>query len=232
MDQSGIQINDNLALVSAYVDESERLQALRDLNILDTPPEGELDDLVQLAAEVCGTPISSVNLVDEVRVWIKASVGLEIGEARRDESFCTHAIQKGGLFLIEDAELDSRFSANPNVTGNPSVRFYAGIPLETRGGHAIGTLCVVDIIPRTLKQSQIQALKVLAAQVMVRMELRTQRRDLEAALKEKDAVLREKLLIEEGLQETEALFRAFMNHSPQPDDGHFSGCPHPAERRG
>jgi diguanylate cyclase (GGDEF)-like protein/PAS domain S-box-containing protein len=214
MGQLDIRASDNLAVLSQYVDESERLKALRDLDILDTPPEGELDDLVQLAAEVCGTPISSVNLVDEARVWIKASIGLEIGEARREDSFCTHTIQGDDLLIIEDAELDARFQANPNVTTVPGVRFYAGMPLSTRTGHAVGALCVVDTIPRTLKQSQLQALKVLATQVMVRMELRVQRRELEAALEAKEAALAEKVVIEQGLKESEALFRTFMNLSP------------------
>jgi diguanylate cyclase (GGDEF)-like protein/PAS domain S-box-containing protein len=214
MNQTTPQVTQNIGELSGYGDENARLQALRSLDLLDTPPEGELNDLVQLAAEVCGTPISCVTLVDEVRVWVKAAVGVPTGESRRDVSLCSYTIQGNDLLIVENAEQDVRFSGNPHVTGDPRIRFYAGVPITTTAGYKIGTLCVIDIVPRTLRSSQAQALKVLASQVMVRMELRKQRRELETALAEKEVILSEKEKAEQGLKATEALFRTFMNHSP------------------
>jgi diguanylate cyclase (GGDEF)-like protein/PAS domain S-box-containing protein len=214
MDQMTPRATPNLSGLSGCPDEQARIEALRSLDLLDTPPEGELDDLVHLAAEVCGTPISCVTLVDERRVWVKAAVGVPTGESKRNVSFCSHTIQSDDLLVVENTELDTRFSENPHVTGDPRIRFYAGIPLTTTTGHAIGALCVIDMEPRTLGGSQAHALKVLAAQVMVRMELRKQRRDLETALAEKEVVLAAKDKAEQSLKATEALFRTFMNHSP------------------
>ncbi|CAN5693710.1 hypothetical protein BH10ACI4_BH10ACI4_20200 [soil metagenome] len=190
-----------------YEDEAGRLRALQALGLLDTPPESEFDELVQLAAEVCGTPVSLVSLVDRERQWFKAAFGLEVRETHRDLSFCSHAIRQPDLFVIEDAELDPRFAHNALVTGDPLIRFYAGMPLETPEGFAIGTLCVIDKVPRHLTQSQESALLVLARQVTARMQMRMQQRALKAALEQKEE-------IERGLKESESLFRLFMNHSP------------------
>jgi GAF domain-containing protein len=152
--------------------ESERLRALHAYNILDTSPEDSFDDLVKLASNICGTPIALISLVDEARQWFKASQGMIQRETPRAISFCTHALQRPEIMLVADAQEDPRFSANPLVTGAPHVRFYAGAPLRTVGGQALGTLCVLDRVPRELSASQLEALRILSAQVMVLLEQR------------------------------------------------------------
>ena len=189
------------------IDEQQRLEALLDLELLDTPEEIEYSELAQLASEICGTPISLVSLLDKERQWFKAAVGTEIKETHRDVAFCAHAIHGAELFVIENATEDERFSDNPLVTGPLHARFYAGVPLEAPSGHAVGTLCVIDTIPRTLSESQTNALKILARQVKTRMELRHKQRMLERAGK-----AHEKLLAE--LCDKNNLFSAFMNNGP------------------
>lgn len=155
-----------------------RLQALHDLEILDTAPEAEFDDLVLLASEICTAPISLVSLVDSERQWFKASFGLAACETPISSSFCAHAIEQQGLFLVEDATKDERFKANPLVLGDPNIRFYAGMPLYAGEGVAVGTLCVIDTKPRSLSPGQAKALAILSQQVQARMELRSERRKL------------------------------------------------------
>lgn len=158
--------------------EKQRHQALLALEILDTPPEAEFDDLVALASEICATPISLVSLVDSHRQWFKASIGLAACETPISSSFCAHAIQRQGIFLIEDATKDERFKGNPLVLGQPMLRFYAGMPLYAGEGVAVGTLCVIDTVPRSLSPGQVKALAILSQQVQARMELRSERRKL------------------------------------------------------
>lgn len=165
-------------------DELLRLDALRDLEILDTPREAEFDELVSLAAAICNTPISTVSLVDQDRQWFKASIGMDVRETHRDVSFCAHAIRQSEMFVVENAEEDERFKTNPLVTGNSHIRFYAGVPLETPTGFRVGALCVIDREPRSLTEDQKKALEILARQVKARMELRMQRRTLERALED------------------------------------------------
>ena len=153
--------------------EIARLEALRAYDILDTPPERACDDLVQLAAQLCGTPIALISLVDTGRQWFKARVGLDACETSRENSFCAHALlQPGELFVVPDATADPRFAGNPLVTGEPRVRFYAGVPLVTPEGHALGTLCVIDRVPRELSAGQQSALGRLARLAMDQFELR------------------------------------------------------------
>jgi diguanylate cyclase (GGDEF)-like protein/PAS domain S-box-containing protein len=153
--------------------ESARLDALHELNILDTPREAAFDDLTYLAATICGTPIALVSLVDEGRQWFKSCVGLSAMETSRDVAFCAHAIlDPGALFVIEDATLDPRFRDNALVTGPPFVRFYAGAPLVTSDRLAMGTLCIIDSVPRTLTDGQRNALLALARQASAQLELR------------------------------------------------------------
>ncbi len=130
--------------------EDERLRALHDLMLLDTPPEERFDRVVRFVAEQLDMPIALVSLVDEHRQWFKSRVGLESAQTERDISFCGHAILKPEIFVIEDASQDPRFADNPLVTGEPHVRFYAGAPLSAPGGQHIGTLCVLDTVPRKL----------------------------------------------------------------------------------
>lgn len=136
-------------------DEEKRLQALRNLEVLDSAPELEFDALVKAAALVCGTPISLISLVEQDRQWFKANIGLPgVTETSRDVSFCQHAMEQGVLMEVEDATQDKRFSANPLVTGDPEIRFYAGVPLALTNGQSVGALCVIDHKPRKLTQHQ------------------------------------------------------------------------------
>lgn len=132
------------------VDDEQRLQALRELLILDTPPEERFDRVVQFAAQEFEMPIVLVSLVDATRQWFKASVGMDVCETDRESSFCGHAIVQPQLFVIEDALLDERFHDNPFVAGAPNVRFYAGAPLQLPDGAIVGTLCMIDYRPRSL----------------------------------------------------------------------------------
>lgn len=152
--------------------EQQRLDALRRLEVLDTPPERAFDDLVTLVSELCGVPIALVSLVDEKRQWFKACIGLRVTETPRDQAFCAHAILDDKPLVIEDALADERFRDNPLVTSDPSIRFYAGVPLVTENGFALGTLCAIDRVPRSLDQEQLAALSALARQVVRELELR------------------------------------------------------------
>lgn len=153
-------------------DESERLDALRQYDVLDTPPEPEFDALAALAAGICGAPISLITLLDADRQWIKARCGADIAQTPREMAFCAHAILQPDVFVIPDAREDRRFSENPMVTQAPHIRFYAGAPLVTGSGHALGTLCVLDHVPRSLSAEQRQALRALSQQVVAQLELR------------------------------------------------------------
>ncbi|MDP9797888.1 signal transduction histidine kinase [Catenuloplanes nepalensis] len=152
--------------------EAGRLAMLHDLEVLDTDPEQEFDDIVKLASHVCGVPMSLVSLVDADRQWFKAKVGTEVDETSRDVSFCAHAILGKDLLVVPDVHEDRRFADNPLVAGDPGVRFYAGAPLVTSDGFALGTLCVVDSEPRRLNLDQLQALRALSRQVTAQLELR------------------------------------------------------------
>lgn len=144
-------------------DEKARLGELRKYAVLDTPPEAAFDDAVRLASAICETPIALVSLIDESRQWFKARVGLEAQETPRDMAFCAHAIlQPETLLVVPDARLDPRFSDNPLVTGDPHVQFYAGAPLLTASGHALGTLCMIDQKPREMSEADRLALSILA----------------------------------------------------------------------
>jgi PAS domain S-box-containing protein len=153
-------------------DTADRLAALARYRILDTPREESFDDIAALAAQICETPIAVVNLIDKERQWFKAEVGLGIDGTPLETSFCVHALLEDDFLLVPDATKDARFACNPLVTGEPGLRFYAGALLRTTEGHAIGTLCVLDVVPRTLDDDQQTALRRLARQVMAQLELR------------------------------------------------------------
>jgi anti-sigma regulatory factor (Ser/Thr protein kinase) len=167
-------------------DESARLAALRRYRILDTDPERPFDDLTLLASRICGTPIALITLVDADRQWFKSRVGLSTTETSRSVSFCSHAIEQTDLFVVPDARQDLTFRNNPSVTGDPHIRFYAGAPLITPDGQALGTLCVIDRVPRTLTPDQIEALQALKRQAEMQLELRANLIELEQALLARD----------------------------------------------
>ena len=180
------------------VDEAARLATLRSYRILDTDPEQAFDDLALLASEICGTPIALITLIDRDRQWVKASVGAAVRETSREVAFCDHAIRQHGLFVVPDAQRDERFRDNPFVKSDPRIRFYTGAPIVSPEGHALGTLCVLDLKPRTLTSRQHEALDALRRQVQAQLELRRNLTDLSEALAERDAAEaeRERLLVE------------------------------------
>ncbi|ASC72579.1 hypothetical protein XM38_035370 [Halomicronema hongdechloris C2206] len=158
--------------VKSSTREAARLEALRQYSILDTPSEQTYDDITDLAAFICDVPIALISMVDLNRQWFKARVGLEVTETSRDVSFCAHAILDKQMLVIHDALEDERFQQNPLVTCAPGIRFYAGVPLVTPEGHALGTLCVIDRQPRELSEQQKNALEALARQVVTQLELK------------------------------------------------------------
>jgi two-component system, NtrC family, sensor kinase len=159
-------------------DEVRRLEALRRYAVLDTLPEQALDDITSLAAQICDVPIAMIALIDENRQWFKSKVGVEKTETARDISLCAHAVHQRDVLIVPDTARDERFAGNPLVTANPGIGFYAGAPLVTPEDAVLGTLCVIDHMPRTLTEKQTQALRVLARQVMTHLELRRQTREL------------------------------------------------------
>jgi PAS domain S-box-containing protein len=154
-------------------DETDRLKALKGFEILDTKQEQEFDDIAQLASQICGAPIALISLIDENRQWFKSNIGLTVTETSRDSAFCAHGILQREVFVIEDALADKRFADNPLVTGTSQIRFYAGAPLLTADGHALGMLCVNDKVPRELSADQKSALQALSRQVVALLELRS-----------------------------------------------------------
>jgi hypothetical protein len=166
----------------AVADEAGRLKALRQYRILDTEPEQAFDDLTLIASQICGVPIALISLVDEDRQWFKSRIGIEARESSRSVSFCAHAILQRGIFTIPDASKDERFRNNPFVQGEPHIRFYAGAPITTQDGYALGTLCVIDYVPRKLTDDQINALQALERQVSAQLELRRNLEELRVAL--------------------------------------------------
>jgi two-component sensor histidine kinase len=170
--------------------ESDRLAALRNYRVLDTPPEPEFEALVQLAARQCRTPVAWISLIDARRQWFKAEVGLGIRETPLDRSICLSAMLGSGLMIVPDLTEDPRFIANPLVTGEPHLRFYAGAVLRTSDGLPLGALCVLDHMPRELTEDQAFTLTILAQQVMSQLNLRR-------AIAERDDVLEASRKVEE-----------------------------------
>ena len=166
--------------------EKARLRALRTYKILDTDPEKAFDDLTVLASHICETPIALISLIDSERQWFKSRVGVNIAETPRELAFCDKAIQQSDLFIVPDATKDPRFSSNPFVVSEPKIRFYAGAPFKSSDGYPLGTLCVVDTVPRELTSDQQDALLALSRQVQAQFELRRNLMELRLALEERD----------------------------------------------
>jgi two-component system cell cycle sensor histidine kinase/response regulator CckA len=194
-------MNPNLPL-----NEEARLKALRDYEILDTDPERQFDDLTLLASHICGTPIAMISLIDQDRQWFKSTVGMTESQTTREVSFCAQGILQGEVMIVPDATKDDRFAKNPMVTGSQKIRFYAGAPLKSSDGHAVGMICVKDQVPRELNEGQIAALEALGRQVVAQMELRKHSRELRKMVEDEEKTRTE-------LAERTAFFEAQINSS-------------------
>jgi GAF domain-containing protein len=171
--------------------ENQRLETLRGYEILDTDPEASFDDLTLLASHVCQTPIALISLIDADRQWFKSKVGVSVTETSRDIAFCAAAILQPDVLVVPDASEDERFAENPLVVTEPKIRFYAGATLMT-DGQALGTLCVLDQVPRELSSEQLEALRALSRQVLAQLELRRNLKRLERSLAARDRAEAEK----------------------------------------
>ncbi|MGC2182007.1 MAG: GAF domain-containing protein [Terriglobales bacterium] len=167
------------------VNEPQRLAALRGYEILDTEPEAAFDDLTFLASQICQTPIALITLVDADRQWFKSKVGLSLTETSRDIAFCASAILQSDVFIVPDASEDARFANNPLVVSEPRIRFYAGAALMSED-HALGTLCVIDRVPRTLSPEQLEGLRALSRQAQAQFQLRRNLKRLGESLAARD----------------------------------------------
>jgi len=161
--------------------EEARLQAVKGSGILNTAPERSYDQLTELAAYICNAPLAILTLIDSDRQWFKSKVGLTFTETSRDVAFCAHTILGHDLLVVQDAKKDQRFADNPLVISEPHIRFYAGAPLITPEGHALGTLCVLDYVPRQLSEEQREALRALSSQAVAQIELRRTKANLNTA---------------------------------------------------
>ena len=164
-------------------DEEQRIRALHELDILDTKEEKAFDDLTRLATYICRTPMAAISLIDSERQWFKSRVNITETETPRDIAFCSHAILENVTMIVKDALYDERFKDNPFVTADNGVRFYAGSPLTTAEGFKLGTLCVIDVVPRDLSDGQIAALRALSRQVTAQLELRREIKELRSRIK-------------------------------------------------
>jgi signal transduction histidine kinase/CheY-like chemotaxis protein len=173
-------------------DEAQRLDSLLRYNLLDTPREVEYDRVSHIASQLCLTPFALVSLIDQDRQWVKSSHGIHIDYVPRELSFCAHTINQREPLIIENMQLDSRFSDHPSVVGPPNVTFYAGVPLRSSEGYAIGSLCVIDQKPRRLTAEQHMALKALADQVALLMELHRTNDSLRVARTEAEELAQQK----------------------------------------
>lgn len=200
---------------------------MEELQLPDTVPEPAFDDLTALAAEICETPIALITILDETRQWFKSRVGLDVESTPREQAFCNYTISRGELFIVPDTLAEKRFAQNPLVTGPPRIRFYAGAPLITPGGHAVGTLCVIDRVPRKLTEQQKRTLCVLSRHVAAQLELRRlgiERREAEAALAVANAELERRVTrrtaqLQVAVRQAEAAKQHISNMVERMSDG-------------
>ena len=192
---------------SAPFNEAARLEALYQYSIVNTEPEDKFDDLVRLASQICRTPIAVISFVDKDRVWFKAKLGLKVNEIPRDVAFCADAILRKDFLTVNNAREDPRFKTRPLVSFEPYVQFYTGVPLITPAGHALGTLCVMDTIPRTLTQEQQESLGMLARQVTLLLEERRGRPDVAFSYHDSVTNLPNQELFKDRLQQALVLSR-------------------------
>lgn len=190
--------------------ETDRLRALQGYEILDTDREKDFDDIVQLASQLCGVPISVINLIDAERQWFKAEIGLGVRETPLDTSICAHVILQDDLVEITDTRRDPRMADNPLVQGDPGLQFYAGVLLRAGNGLPIGTLCVLDYVPNQLTPLQRDTLRVLARQVMVQLDLRLSLRQADILRREVDH------RVKNSLQSLSSLARLQGRHAREP----------------
>lgn len=181
-------VTNPITIPELSLDEQQRLAALHACEILDTLPEAEFDELVELAQQACETPAAAISFIDSDRQWLKGARGPVRGVAR-SHSFCDHTIRSSQPLVVQDACQDPRFADNPYVAGEPGIRFYAGVPLVTSEGARVGAICVLDRTPRALDGAQLRTLEILARQVSSLLDLRRQKATLQAALAERDAAV-------------------------------------------
>ncbi len=169
--------------MTALLEEAARQRALDVYHVVDSLPDAAFDDIGRVASLLCGAPIALVSLIDRDRQWLKARTGFELSETRREIAFCDHAIRTPDTLMeVTDALLDARFAGNPLVAGSAGIRFYAGMPLVTPSGAAVGTVCVLDRVPRTLDSAQREGLESLARLTMNLLEARHRERELQRSL--------------------------------------------------
>ncbi|MBW4509016.1 MAG: PAS domain S-box protein [Scytonematopsis contorta HA4267-MV1] len=190
-----------------FYDEAARLEALQQYQILDTSPEEAFDDLASLAAQVCNTPIALINFITANRQWFKAKVGLNLEEASTSIGFCPICMESGEVLIIPDTLADERYALSPIVTSEPYVRFYAGVPLKVPSGQIVGTICVVDKVPRQITPQQVEALQSISRQVTRQLEIRRN-------LAELAIIQNEYKQSQQALQESECTLRSFFDNVP------------------
>src|SRR5215203_4778320 len=191
--------------------EISRLKALQEYKVMDTLPEQAYDNFTRLAALICNTPIALITLLDEERQWFKSRIGLERSEIPREDAICNHTIiMPDDILIVNDATQDARFVSNPLVVLEPNIRFYAGVPLVTSSGEALGTICVMDDKPRDVTQEQLDALQVLSREVMGQFELRRSIATLERSVLKQEQYIDQ---LQEYQRELEKVRADFENQS-------------------